>query len=236
MQEFLVLGVAWYVIFLFTTVLHEAAHSVIAQRLGDRTGHEGGFATLDPLPHLRRSPVGMIAVPLVTLVMNQGHWMIGWASVPYDPQWALRRPRHSALMAAAGPATNLALALVAFLVLRAGLAAEIFTPPARLDLTHLVEAGEGNRLAAGAGLVFSIMLSLNLILAVFNLMPVPPLDGSGLPPFLLSDSAARRYMRVMWSPEYQFPGLIVAWLLFDYLWPSIYRLLLAALHPGIAYG
>ena len=122
-------GLLWYVAFLFSTTLHEASHAFAAFRLGDRTAYEGGQLTLDPIPHIRREPFGTVVVPILSFLL--GGWMIGWASVPYDPQWAYDNPRSAAKMSAAGPAANLLLALIAALVIRLGILRESFFPPSR---------------------------------------------------------------------------------------------------------
>ena len=79
----LILGIAWYFIFVFSTTLHEAAHAFLAYKLGDRTAYLGGQLSLNPIPHIRREPIGMVIIPIITFVL--GGWMIGWASVPFDP-------------------------------------------------------------------------------------------------------------------------------------------------------
>src|SRR5215213_6014699 len=112
-------GFIWFVAFLFSTTVHEAMHALVAWKGGDPTAYHGGQVSLSPIPHIRREPIGMLVVPLIT-AMTQG-WAMGWASAPYDPYWASRHPRRAALMAAAGPAGNLAIALVAFTILKAGL-------------------------------------------------------------------------------------------------------------------
>ena len=79
--EFLVQGLIWYVVFLFSTTCHEASHSLAAKLGGDLTAFHGGQVTLNPVPHVRREPFGMVLVPLLSFVL--GGWMIGWASAPY---------------------------------------------------------------------------------------------------------------------------------------------------------
>ena len=93
--DLVVLGLTWFVVFLFSTTLHEAGHAWAAYKLGDRTAYEGGQVSLNPLPHIQREPVGMILVPLFTFVSM--HWMMGWASAPYDPVWAHRYPKRAAV-------------------------------------------------------------------------------------------------------------------------------------------
>src|SRR5437763_130762 len=94
-------GGFWFLAFLFSTSVHEAAHAYVALRGGDRTAYLGGQVSLSPLPHIRREPIGMLLVPLLTAFTNG--WAMGWASAPYDPRWADRHPRRAAWMAAAGP-------------------------------------------------------------------------------------------------------------------------------------
>jgi hypothetical protein len=114
-------GLFWFLAFLFSTTVHEAAHAYAALRGGDKTAYEGGQVSLSPIPHIRREPIGMLVVPLLT-AFTQG-WAIGWASAPFDARWAERYPRRAALMAAAGPAGNFSIAIVAWIALRIGLGA-----------------------------------------------------------------------------------------------------------------
>src|SRR5690554_4189785 len=83
--------VVWYVVFLFSTTFHEFSHAIVAYWGGDKTAHEGGQVSLDPMPHIRRSPFGLVLAPLVTFPLFG--WMIGWASAPYDPRWAAAHPK-----------------------------------------------------------------------------------------------------------------------------------------------
>src|ERR1700738_4309900 len=96
----LALGIIWYIVFLFSTTCHEASHALAAKIGGDLTAFEGGQVTLNPVPHIQRSPFGMVVVPIVSFLL--GGWMIGWASAPYDPNWQRQYPRRSALMGLAG--------------------------------------------------------------------------------------------------------------------------------------
>ena len=124
--DLLAIGFLEYVVFLFSTTCHEAAHSLVAVRGGDTTALEAGQVSLSPLPHIRREPFGMVVMPLIGILTQTG--LIGWASAPYNPQWAAQHPKHAALMSAAGPATNFSLALIAALIIRLGLAIGIFEP------------------------------------------------------------------------------------------------------------
>jgi hypothetical protein len=83
----------WYVVFVFSTTAHEAGHALVAYLGGDRTAYEGGQVTLDPMPHIRRSPFGMVVIPIITFLLSGGGYMFGFASAPYDAFWAQRNPR-----------------------------------------------------------------------------------------------------------------------------------------------
>ena len=117
MGELIINIVGWYVAFLFCTVLHEAAHAWAAKLGGDLTAYDGGQVSIDPVPHIRREPVGMVVLPLLSLIMSHGSWPFGYASAPYDPYWAMRYPKRAALMALAGPAANLLTAIGAGLLI-----------------------------------------------------------------------------------------------------------------------
>src|SRR5438128_7365024 len=115
-------------------------HALAALRGGDRTAYLGGQVSLSPLPHIRREPIGMLVVPLLTAFTNG--WAVGWASCPYDAYWAARYPRRAALMAAAGPAGNLLIALVAFALLKGGLTLGWFIAPEHVALNSIVELAD----------------------------------------------------------------------------------------------
>ena len=119
----------WYVVFLLSLTCHEAAHALAARLGGDDTAYLGGQVTLNPLPHVRREPIGTLAIPFATFFMTGGSWMMGWASAPYDPLWEDRHPLRAAAMAIAGPLANLALFLIGFAILRIGLDAGVWIDP-----------------------------------------------------------------------------------------------------------
>lgn len=214
----LILGFAWYLVFVLSTVLHEAAHAFVAWRLGDPTAYHGGQVTLDPTPHVRREPFGMVVIPLLSFFLNG--FMIGWASAPYDPYWARRFPKRSALMSLAGPASNFALVLVSGGLIKLGLVTGQLEPAQGGGAFLLVQAGGG--VMNGVAWILSICFFLNLLLFVFNLLPLPPLDGSGVVPFFLTDRMARKYMDFVSQPIYSLVGIIVAWLLIRRVFGAVY--------------
>ncbi len=225
-------GLLWYVVFLFSTTLHEAAHAFTAMKMGDYTAYHGGQVTLNPFPHVQREPIGTVVVPVLSFFL--GGWMMGWASAPYDPQWALRYPKRSALMSLAGPAANLVLVLVSAMLIRIGIAAEVFTAPESITFTHLtqpVQEGMWTHVAT----MLSVFFSLNLLLFAFNLLPVPPLDGSGALPLFMSESIGQKYMALLHRSGFAIFGLFLAWKLFGFIYSPIHLFAINLLYPELNY-
>lgn len=225
-------GLLWYFVFLFSTVLHEASHAFAALKFGDPTAYHGGQVTINPLPHIRREPFGTIVVPLFSFIM--GGWMIGWASTPYDRIWARRNPHRSALMSLAGPASNLFLVVAAATLIHIGVYFDIFYAPDSINLSHITAAFEPGPWSSLASLL-SIFFSLNLILCLFNLLPVPPLDGSGAAALFLDEERAASYHDFIEHPSFMFIGLFVAWKVFDVLYDPLHLFFINMLYPGVSY-
>jgi len=147
------------VILLFSIVIHEVSHGTMVLYLGDPTAKYAGRLTLNPLRHL--DPIGSVILPLFLILMAKlmgGGIIFGWAKpVPINPYNFRDQKYGSAKVALAGPGSNLAIALVF------GLALRFFPAIATIP---------------GLPLMFSYIVYINILLAVFNLLPVPPLDGS----------------------------------------------------------
>jgi Zn-dependent protease len=222
----------WFVVFLLSLTCHEAAHALVAKWGGDLTAFHGGQVTLNPLPHIRREPFGTILVPLITYFVSG--WMMGWASAPYDPHWQRRYPRRAAWMALAGPAANMILVLIAGLAIHAGMLAGFFHSPSRANFTHVVDAAPGAA-AGGFATILSILFSLNLLLAAFNLLPIPPLDGNTAVGIFLSEDLALRFVEMTRNPAFTLLGIIIAWRLFGYIFDPLFTLGLSLLYPGLKY-
>ena len=165
-----------FVVLLFSLTVHEMAHAWTADRLGDSTARLLGRVSLNPMVHA--DLVGTIIFPLLAMV--SGVPLIGWAKpVPVNPR-QLRHPRRDyVLVAAAGPASNLLMAVGAAILLRV-------VPVSPVTL------GEPNVTAPIAALL-SQALRLNVLLAVFNMMPIPPLDGGNVLSGLLPARLAFRF-------------------------------------------
>jgi Zn-dependent protease len=226
-------GFVWYVAFVFSTTLHEASHAFIGFKLGDRTAYEGGQVTLDPIPHMKREPFGMIVVPILSYVL--GGWMIGWASAPYNYLWSINHPKSAAKMSLAGPLSNLIIVLIAGVFIRIGLGNETFISPETINFTHLVDASEQDGVMSTITLFINVFFSLNLLLFIFNLLPIPPLDGSGIVPLFISDDKSRQYLQFINNPVFSFAGLFIAWKIFDVIYDSIHLAVVNLLYFGIAH-
>jgi Zn-dependent protease len=160
-------------VLLFSLTVHEMAHAWTADRLGDPTARRLGRVSLNPFVHAEL--IGTIVFPLIAMISNLP--LLGWAKpVPVNIRY-LRHPRRDyVLVAAAGPASNLALAFVAALLL-------LVLPISPYTL------GQSN-VSAPLATFLSVAISLNVLLAVFNMIPIPPLDGGNVLAGLLPTSLA----------------------------------------------
>jgi Zn-dependent protease len=232
--EHVVDAITYFVVFLFSTTLHEAAHAWAALRGGDLTAYKGGQVSLDPRPHIKREPFGMVVLPLVSALATG--WPMGFASAPYDPDWARRHPRRAALMALAGPAANLLLVILAALALRIGEGAGIFWAPERISF-GLIATSHVSALWVGVSRLLGVVFSLNLLLFVFNLLPFFPLDGSAAITLLMNRETTKRYQEFLWStPMLGWIGLLVAWKLFDFVFQPVFTAVVNLIYPGVTYG
>ncbi|NBV77529.1 site-2 protease family protein [bacterium] len=158
------------VVVIFSAVIHEVMHGVAANSLGDPTARYAGRLTLNPLKHL--DPFGSVILPGL-LALSQSPFLFGWAlPVPYNP-YNLKQGRFSeAIVAGAGPLSNLTIAALFGIVLQLGVMPE-----------------------AAQGLLFTVVV-VNVMLFLFNLIPIPPLDGSKILSSLLPTRLAISYGRM----------------------------------------
>ena len=156
---------------IFSIIVHEVSHGFAAELQGDPTARLQGRLTLNPIPHI--DPIGSVLIPAILVFANTG-FLFGWAKpVPYNPYNLRNQKWGEAIVAAAGPGVNILLALVFGLVVRFGIGT---LPPAFIELAGVV--------------VF-----INIMLAFFNLIPIPPLDGSKLLKSILPYRASLAFQR-----------------------------------------
>lgn len=173
-----------YFVLLFAITIHEAAHGWAASKFGDLTAYHMGRVTLNPIPHI--DIIGTVIFPL--LMIFQGVPLFGWAKpVPVNPL-NLRNPKRDNLwISAAGPLSNLTAALAFFILLRI---IKAVSPQAFYFNPNL---SGGFQPIQGVIIVLFYGILINIILAIFNMIPIPPLDGSGVLMGFLSDEAAQKY-------------------------------------------
>jgi len=170
---------------LFAVIAHEVAHGYIAYRCGDPTAKQAGRLTLNPMPHI--DLFGTIIFPGI-LLLTGAPFLIGWAKpVPVNPAYFRNPSRDHLYVSLAGACTNLLLALACTIL---------------LGLIILLTGTTGGAL----GIMFQYGIMVNVILAVFNLLPIPPLDGSWVLYHLLPPNLAQSYRRIF---PYGFIILIV---------------------------
>ncbi|MBK5093025.1 MAG: site-2 protease family protein [Actinobacteria bacterium] len=170
-------GTVFFIIGLFIgVILHEYMHARIADWRGDQTPRRAGRLTLNPIPHI--DPFGTVLVPLILLFLTQGHWLFGYAKpVPINPYFMKNPKRDMVLVALAGPLTNFSIAFILALI---GMFIRLF----------------GADPAGGLRYFFDFLYAaaqINVILGFFNLIPVPPLDGSHVLEYFLPPNAQRAY-------------------------------------------
>lgn len=175
--------------------LHEFAHGWVAYKLGDTTAKYSGRLTLNPLAHI--DPIGTIVLPLSLFIATGGRFIFGAARPVPINYWALKNPKRDILwVGASGPLANIIFALILSLLWR-------------VILPHL----------AVAGFFFYRLISINVVLGVFNLVPIPPLDGSRILMGVLPENLASAYASV--EPWGFFIIILLAWIgIFDVIvWP-----------------
>lgn len=167
----------WIMPVLLAITLHEAAHAWVANRCGDSTAKMLGRLSINPLRHI--DPVGTIVLPILIAVLSQFHFIFGWAK-PVPINWhQLRKPqRDMALVALAGPASNFIMALIWAACMKSGLLIQQETSEIAKFMVLTGQAG----------------IFINLVLALLNLIPVPPLDGSKILASMLPPKLASYYL------------------------------------------
>ncbi len=214
MDESFGIAIFSLIVFLFSTVCHEAAHAIVALRLGDKTAYHNGQVTLNPWPHIRQEPFGLGLLPIISMILNLQSGVpgvIGFASAPFDPLWARRNPRRAAWMAMAGPAANFALAMLAAVAVRAGIAAGVF----KVAHSWQLASGVGD-VSDGFALFLSVLFFENLLLGAWNMLPIPPMDGFSMLLFVLPEGRTDWFFEIRHQVGMMFPILMFG--VSNYFW------------------
>jgi len=176
----LTLALISLIILIFSAVFHEVSHGFVAERLGDPTARLAGRLTLDPRKHI--DPFMSILLPLV-LILSGSPVVFGAAKpVPVDPYNLKEGRKDLALVSLAGPLTNLLIAIIAAFIIKG------------VNLLVLNPAFTVGSEIIPVMFVLHLIVRLNLLLAIFNLIPIPPLDGSKIVAMFLPDKEAAMYL------------------------------------------
>src|SRR3989338_8160589 len=168
-------------VLIYSAILHEIAHGYVAERLGDPTARLLGRLTLNPRPHI--DPMMSIIVPLILLLSGSPVIFGGAKPVPIDPFNLKEGRKDIALVSLAGPLTNVVLAIITAFLIKA--------------IYFFVNVPSENiKLAVFVLFVLHLIVKLNLLLAIFNLIPIPPLDGSKVFSLILPEKEARVYLSI----------------------------------------
>lgn len=203
----------WYLIFLISTTCHEAAHALVAKWGGDLTAYKGGQVSLDPIPHIKREPFGMVVFPIISLLIYS--YPMGWASAPYDVMWARTHHRRAALMALAGPVANLILMIIS------GLGIKFVISQGLISRSEFIETV--NSMSFDNTMYIKILgmtFFINSLLFVLNLIPLPSFDGGHAITFFMSKKYALKVMDFMMHPGFALLSFFVIFQFFSYIfWP-----------------
>lgn len=184
--------IIWFIVLLFSLSFHEAAHAWTSERFGDDTGRIQGRITLNPIPHI--DVFGTILFPIVSAL--SGIPLLGWAKpVQTNPLMWRDKTRANISVSAAGPISNFILAAVAFIVIKVLIGTgTVYLRGGYYTLVEPIAQDAG--FMAPLSVLLSVMLLLNVGLGVFNLIPVPPLDGSHVLEELLPASMTEAYAQI----------------------------------------
>ena len=178
--------ILWFIVFLFSLSVHESSHAFVSDRFGDDLGRMLGRISLNPIVHI--DPIGTVVFPLAGALFAIP--VFGWAKpVPVNPLAWREKDKANFWVSAAGPLSNFSLAIIFFVILKILL----LTGLAFGKYDSAIDIATGNGVMEPIAMLMSIGLTVNLMLGLFNLVPIPPLDGSKMLHAILPYEAQRGY-------------------------------------------
>jgi len=214
--------IIWFIVLLFSLSFHEAAHAWTSEKFGDDTGRLQGRITLNPIAHI--DPIGTVVFPLLSALTSIP--ILGWAKpVQTNPRLWREKTKANICVSAAGPISNFILAAIAFIIVKALLMSGILILRGGYYTLVMPMPGEAAFMAPLA-VFLSVMLILNVSLGVFNLIPVPPLDGSHVLEEVLPGGMAEAYYQI--RPF----GFILLYLL---MFLGVFGAILTPIYNGLIY-
>ena len=226
--------IIWFIVLLFSLSFHEAAHAWTSEKFGDDTGRLQGRITLNPMAHI--DPIGTVLFPIIGFISHFP--LLGFAKpVMTNPLLWRDKTKANIAVSAAGPISNFILAIISFVVIKILIQTLVLTPHGG-DIFSIV-VPMSTRFASYSQPAFleplakflSTMLMLNVSLGVFNLIPVPPLDGSHVLESLLPAEAADAYAKIRPFGMLLLYGLLFIGLL-DYVIGPVFQIVFSALVTG----
>jgi Zn-dependent protease len=220
--------IIWFVVLIFSLSFHEAAHAWTSEKFGDSTGRYQGRITLNPRAHI--DPIGTILIPIINYFT--GFPLLGWAKpVQTNPRMWRDKRKANILVSAAGPVSNLILASASFFIIKVLMIGGVVGVGGHSIYQIVIPKALESSFMTPLSVLLSVILILNVALCVFNLLPIPPLDGSHVLEEFLPYEAARIYEQLR---PYGFL-VLMAFLLFGvlgFIFSPIYKLIFGMLSFG----
>jgi Zn-dependent protease len=208
LSYFLKFGPIWYAMFLLSILFHKFTHAFISAKLGDTTSLKDGLKTINPVPHIKRNIIGLLIFPIIFFI--QFGFVLGWADTPFNSAWGKKNPKHLALMMLSGPLANLVMLIIFFFLISIFIKEGILIESKIISFSLFAFSLKSLFLSEFLCIGFSI----NLILFLLNILPLPSLDGSAIILFFTKKEKAVFLIDKFFNKKYGILSGIVAGILF----------------------
>ncbi|MEW6129890.1 MAG: site-2 protease family protein [Acidobacteriota bacterium] len=218
----------WFVVFLFSLSFHESAHAWTSYKFGDDTGRLQGRITMNPIAHI--DPIGTILLPLMGF-LSGGIAMFGWAKpVQTNPLLWREKTKANICVSGAGPISNFILVIISFITIKVLLIAGLLQRGYKAPFTFVTPVSTDSTLLYPVATILCIFLILNLTLGLFNLIPIPPLDGSHILESILPPQIAEAYAQIRPFGFLILIALMWTTPIFSWIFLPIFQLVLSLLY------